>query len=127
MTGSLGAGFLRGSKGLRSSTNFFSERQSGNSRNRSLCTSSPSLLFVFSVSAVLCSGFPRISSLVLPPLSGTGGSVNLLPSNTESCDEDVEEVGVGVAEEHVDKPGTTNGTQDNLQSILLPFWVRCGF
>ena len=34
----------------------------------------------------------------------------LLTSNTESCDEDVEEVGVGVEEELVDKPGTTNGT-----------------
>ena len=31
-------------------------------------------------------------------------------SNTESCDEDVEEIGVGEVEELVDKPGTTNGT-----------------
>ena len=31
-------------------------------------------------------------------------------------------------EELVDKPGTTNGTQfDFLQSISLPFLVRCGF
>ena len=33
----------------------------------------------------------------------------LLTSNTESCDED-DDVGVGVVEELVDKPGTTNGT-----------------
>ena len=47
---------------------------------------------------------------------------------TESCDEDVEEVGVGVVEELVDEPETTNGTQiDTLQLILLPFFVRCGF
>ena len=31
----------------------------------------------------------------------------LLMSNTESCDEDDEEVGVGVVEELVDKPGRT--------------------
>ena len=50
----------------------------------------------------------------------------LLTSNTESSDED--EVGVGVVEELVDKPGTTNGTEFQifLQSILLPFLVRCG-
>ena len=47
-------------------------------------------------------------------------------SNTESCDEDEDEVGVGVVEELADKPGTTNGTLfDILQSILLPFLVRC--
>ena len=52
----------------------------------------------------------------------------LLTSNTESCDEDGEEVGVGVVEELVDKPGTTNGTEFQiLQSFLLPFLVRCGF
>ena len=37
-------------------------------------------------------------------------SAYLLTSKTESCDEDVEEVGVGVVEELVEKPGTTNGT-----------------
>ena len=31
-------------------------------------------------------------------------------SNTESCDDDDEDVGVGVVEELVDKPGTSNGT-----------------
>ena len=52
----------------------------------------------------------------------------LLTSNTESCDGDAEEIGVGVVGELVDKPGTTNGTYfDRLQSILLPFLVRCGF
>ena len=34
----------------------------------------------------------------------------LLMSKTESCDEDDEEVGVGVVKELVDEPGTTNGT-----------------
>ena len=35
----------------------------------------------------------------------------LLTSNTESCDEDVEEVDEGVVEEELaDKQGTTNGT-----------------
>ena len=73
-------------------------------------------------------GFPVTPSLILPLLSGTGFSVYLLTSNTESCDEDVEEVGVGVAEELVDKPRTTKGTLfDTLRSILLPFLVRCGF
>ena len=52
----------------------------------------------------------RSSSLVLPLLSSTGFSVYVLVSNTESCDEDDEEVGVGVVEELVDKPGTTKGT-----------------
>ena len=65
---------------------------------------------MFSVSVDWCSGFPRSSSIVLPLLSGTGFSVYLLSSNTESCDEDDDEVGVGVVEELVDKPGTTNGT-----------------
>ena len=37
----------------------------------------------------------------------------LKTSNTESCDEDDEEVGVGVVEELVDKPGTTNDTYCN--------------
>ena len=77
----------------------------------------------------LCSGFRRNSSLVLPLLSGTGFSVYLSTSNTESCDEDDGEVGEGeVKEELTDKPGTTNGREfEKLQSILLPFLVRCGF
>ena len=106
--------FPHGSEGLLSSTKFSlkSCSQSGKSCNRSLCTSSrPSFLFLFSVSVGLCSGFLRNSSLVL---SGTGFSVYLLSSNTESRDEDDDEdddeVGVGVVEELVDKPGTTNGT-----------------
>ena len=107
------SGFPRGSEGLRSSTNFSlnSWSQSENSCNRSLCTSSrPSSFFLFSVSVGLCIGFPCSSSLVLPLLSGAGFSVYLSTSNTESCDEDVEEIGVGVVEELVDKPGNTNGT-----------------
>ena len=44
-------------------------------------------------------------------------------SNTESCDEDVEEVGVDDVEELVDKPRTTNATKfDLLQPSFLPFW-----
>ena len=85
--------------------------QSGKSCNRSLCTSSrPSFLFVCLVSVGLCIGFPRSSSLVHLLLSGTGFSAHRLTSNTESGDEDAEEVGVGVVEELVDKPETTNGT-----------------
>ena len=76
-----------------------------------------------------CSGSPRSSSLALPIHSGTGFSVNLLTSNTESCDEDDGERVEGVVEEELaGKPGTTNGTQfEILQSILLPFLMRCGF
>ena len=65
---------------------------------------------MFLVSVDKCSGFHRNSSLVLPLLSVAGFSVYLLTSNTESCDADVEEVGVDDVEELVDKPGTTNGT-----------------
>ena len=52
-----------------------------------------------------------------------------LLSNTESCDEDDGEVGEGVVEQELaDKPGTANGTYlELLQSILLPFLMRCGF
>ena len=66
---------------------------------------------MFSVSVGLWSGFP-----VAPLLTRTSTSFGywifrcLLTSNTESCDQDDEEVGVGVVEELVDKPGTTNGT-----------------
>ena len=72
----------------------------------------------------LGNGFDRDSSLILPLPSAAAFSV---PS-AESCDEDDDEVGEGVVEELVDKPGTTNGRWfDILQSILLPFLVRCGF
>ena len=64
---------------------------------------------------------------MLPLLSVAGFTVYLLTSTTESCDED-DEVGVGVVEELVDKPGTTNGTLfDILQSILLPFFGEMWF
>ena len=82
--------------------------QSSNSCERSLCTSSDSPFIFFMVSVDSCNGFPSSSSLVLPLLFGTGFSVYLLTSNTESCGDD--EVCVGVVEELVDKPGTTNGT-----------------
>ena len=83
-----------------------------NSCDRSLCTSSrPSFLRLFSVSGGSCSGFHRSSPHVLPLLFGTGFSVYLLTSNTESCDDDDDEkVDESVIEELVDKPGTTNGT-----------------
>ena len=87
----------RGSEGLTSSTKFSlkSSNQSGKSCKRTICTSSrPSFLFLFSVSVGLCRGFPRSSSLVLPLLSGTGFSMYLLTSNTDSCDEDDDDVGV---------------------------------
>ena len=113
MSPSFVAGFLRGSEGSRSSTKFplNSCSQSGKSCNGSLCTSSRlSFLFLFSVSVCLCNGFHRSSSLVLPLLSVAGISMFLLTSSTESCDEDDEEVGVGVVKELVDIPGTTNCT-----------------
>ena len=100
-------GFLQGSVEVLSSTKFSlnSCSQSGNSCDISLCApSDSSSLFLFSVSVDSCSGSQRSSSLVLPLLSGTGFSVYLLTSNTEteSCDEDDEEVGV-VEEELADK------------------------
>ena len=109
-------GFSQGSVEVLSSTKFSlnSCSQAGNSRDTSLCTSSRSpFLFLFSVTVCLCGGFPRSSSLVLPLLSGTGFSVYLLASNTESCDEEEDEVGVSVVEELVDKPGTADGTVFN--------------
>ena len=73
---------------------------SGNSCDISLCTSSrPSFFILFSVSVGLCIGFLCSSTLVLLIFSGSGFSVYLPTSNTESCDEDDGEVGVGVVEE----------------------------
>ena len=67
--------------------------------------------FLFSVSVDSRSVSPRSSPLILPLLSCTGFSVYLLTSNTESCDEDDEEVDEGVVEEELaDIPGTTSGT-----------------
>ena len=68
-------------------------------------------------------------------ISDTGVSTSLF-SDTESplddvdsCDEDGDEADEDVVEEELaDIPGNTNGTQFNiLQSILLPFLMRCGF
>ena len=57
---------------------------------------------------VSCSGSHRSSPLGLPLLSGTGFSVYLLSSNTESFDG---EAGEGVVEQELaDKPRTINGT-----------------
>ena len=81
----------------------------------------------------VCSEFHRSSSFVpstslefSPPLSSDTES---LLADVDSCDEDDGEVGEGVVEEELaDKPETTIGTEfDMLQSILLPFLVRCGF
>ena len=86
--------------------------QSGKSCKRSRYTSSrPSFLFLFSVSINLYYKFLHNSSPVLPLLSSTKFSVYLLTSNTESCDEDDDEVGEDEVEELVDKAGTTDGTQ----------------
>ena len=86
--------------------------QSGNSCGISLCTSSDSpFIFWFSISVDSCSGSHRSSSPTLRLLSGTGFSVYLLTSNTESCDEDDGEAGEGVVEEELaDQPRTINGT-----------------
>ena len=76
----------------------------------SLCTSSrSSFLFVFSVSVGLCSGFPVAPHSYFHFFRVLDVRC-LVTSNTESCDQDDEEVGVGVVEEPVDKPGTTNST-----------------
>ena len=58
------------------------------------------------VSADPRDGFLRDSSLIISLLSVAGFSMLI----TVSCDEDDDEVGVGVVEELVDKPETTNGT-----------------
>ena len=89
-----------------------SSSQSGTSCDISLCTSSDSpFLFLFSVSVDSCSVSPLSSALVLPLLSGTGFSVYLWTSDTESCNEDDEEAGESeVEEELADKPRNTNGT-----------------
>ena len=55
-------------------------------------------------------------------------SVYLLTSHTKSFDEFSEEIVVGVVEELVDQPGTTNGTYFNLlQSIFLLFFGELWF
>ena len=87
------------------------------------------LYFCFRFLWFHAAGLPeRSSPLALPLLSGTGFSVYLLTTNTESCDEDDAEVGEGVVEEELaDKPKTTNGTKfDKLPSILLPFLDAAG-
>ena len=77
---------------------------------------------MFSVFARSGNGFHRDSSLIISLLSVAGFSVLI----TVSFDEDVEVVGEDEVEQLVDKPGTTHGTQfDIMQSILLPFLVRC--
>ena len=63
-------------------------------------------------------------SLILSLLVDAGCCVGI----TASCGTDVGDVGVAEFQEPVDKPRTTNGTQfDTLQSMFLPFLVRCGF
>ena len=66
--------------------------------------------FCFRFLKTRATGLPEAnSSLVLPLLSGAGLSAYLLTS-TQSCDEDVEEASVGVVEEVVDEPWTSNGS-----------------
>ena len=96
MSALLCIGSPRSSSEVLSSTKFSlnSCSQSGNACDKSLCTSFDSpFLFWFSASVDSCTGSPCSSSLVLPLLSATGFSVYLLTSNTESCDEDDDEVG----------------------------------
>ena len=95
------------------------------SHARSLCTySRPSFLFVFSVSAGSCNGFLRNSARIIPLPSIAGFSVLI----TESCDEDVEEVG-----EDEWRNSLTNHGQRMVRSLIYcnqfscPFWVRCRF
>ena len=98
-------GFTRGSEGLLSSIKLFEILQIA--------------LYFFMSFIFLCFRF-----LIHPLLSAAGFSVPI----TESCDEDVGEIGVDDMQKLIDKPGTTNGTKfDILQSILLLFLVRCGF
>ena len=81
-----------------------------------------SFLFWFPVSAGPCDEFPRTSPLTLSLLVDAGYSVGV----TVSCDEDVE-VGEDELEELVDRPRTTICTKFAvLQSIFLPFLMRCG-
>ena len=91
----------------------------------SRCTSSClSFLFVCLVSVGPCSGFLRNCSLGLPFLSIAGFSVYLMTSNLESCDENDDEVGVGVVQELVDEPGTTNGKK--VRCISIHFLAKWG-
>ena len=83
------------------------------------------------ISVDSCSGFPRSSPFVPLLLSDTGFSTSLfsLFADIDSCEEDGQGVDQDVGEEELaDNLGTTNGTQlDILQSIFLPFLMKCGF
>ena len=104
------SGFLRGSKGLRSSTC----NQSGKS-----CTSSrPSFFFCFRLLLFYATGCPVALHSYFHFFRVLDFSVYVLTSNTESCDEDGEEACVGVVEELVDKPG-------NGPNIHKAFACRC--
>ena len=81
-------GSPRSSSEVLSSTQFSlnSCSQSGNSCEKSLCTSfDSSFLFWFSVSVDSCSGSPRRSSFVPPLLSDTGVSTSLLSDSESLC------------------------------------------
>ena len=79
----------------------------------------------------LCFGFYWFWQRVSPWLrthTPTSFCCGIFKPVTESFDEDVEEGCADDVEELVDKPGTTDGAEfDVLQSILLPFLMRCGF
>ena len=121
-----GSGLTRGSVEVLSSTKFplNSCGQSGKSSNRPLRSSSSSS-FLFAVSAGSCNGFPRNSELILPLLYccwifRADHWILWRRCWRSRGEDDVEEL--------VCKPGTTSGRLfATLQSILLPFWVRCGF
>ena len=82
-----------------------------------------------------CNGSPRSSSFIPQFHSDSRASTSLssdtesLFSEVDSCYEDGDEADEGVVEEELaDIPGNINCTQfDVLQSIFLPFLMRCGF
>ena len=94
----------------------------------------PILILVFG----FCGFMQRVSPklFIRTPLPSDTGVSTLLFSDTESllvdvdsCDEDGDQADEGVVEQELaDIPGITNGTKfDILQSILLPFLMRCVF
>ena len=68
-------------------------------------------------------------NIVCEECDPTRALIILTRAAPKNADEDDGEGSEGLVEEELaDKPGTTNGAQfDILQSILLPFLLRCGF
>ena len=77
---------------------------------------------MFSFPTGFCNGFHRHSSLTLPHLSAAGFSAPI----TESCDEDVEKVGVDDVEELVDtRDNEWFGVRNITLDILAIFGEMC--